>query len=365
MMAPFRLHRVNADGIEPRMSRRPEPKHAGRAPVRPATDPHTLNTALRAWGSAIDAISDLVFMHDEGGCLMRVNRAYAERAGVPPADLLGRPFRVVMPEVAGPPGPDGQPAQCAGGEGELLLASGESLSCRRQPLQDDSGGTTCCIHILRPRAATNLADTLPAITGGQGDDARLRRNLEATVGAFAASIELNDPANGSHGRRVAALAQAIANELPLSPEQCDGTRLAALIHDLGSFKIPVEVLVKPGKLTAVERLLVQSHPEVAHRILQSIEFPWPIAEIILQHHERIDGTGYPRGLTGSAMLIEAKIIAVADAMEAMLSDRPYRPSLGVEAAVGELLEYRGTAYDPAVVDACARLFTERGFALPD
>jgi len=345
------------------MSRRPEPQHAGRAPVRPATDPHTLNTALRAWASAIDAISDLVFMHDEGGCLMRVNRAYAERAGARPGDLLGRPFRTVMPEAGEPPGSDSPAAQCTGGEAQLLLASGESFSCRRQPLQDDSGATSCCIHILRP--ATNFADAPPASTGGQGDDARLRRNLEATVDAFAAAIELNDPANGSHGRRVAALAHAIGKELSLSADQLDGTRLAALIHDLGSFKIPVEVLVKPGKLTAVERLLVQSHPEVAHRILQSLEFPWPIAEIILQHHERIDGTGYPRGLPGSAMLIEAKIIAVADAMEAMLSDRPYRPSLGVEAAVGELLEYRGTAYDPAVVDVCARLFTERGFALPD
>jgi HD-GYP domain-containing protein (c-di-GMP phosphodiesterase class II) len=348
------------------MSRRPEQARAGRAPVRPATDPHTLNTALRAWASAIDAVSDLVFMHDEGGCLMRVNRAYAERAGAAAGNLLGRPFREVMPEAAGTDGVAGQvPAQCTSGEGDLMLASGESFSCRTQPLQDESGGTSCCIHILRERVVTNLADPPPAIAGGDGDDARLRRNLEATVDAFAAAIELNDPGNGNHGRRVAALAHAIGKDLPLSANQLDGTRLAALIHDLGSFKIPVEVLVKPGKLTALERLLVQSHPEVAHRILQSIEFPWPIAEIILQHHERIDGSGYPRGLSGSAMLVEAKIIAVADAMEAMLSDRPYRPSLGVEAALNELIQYRGTAYDPAVVDACTRLFTERGFELPD
>ncbi len=157
------------------------------------------------------------------------------------------------------------------------------------------------------------------------DDGVVRRNLEATVEAFAATIELNDPGNASHGRRVAALAVAIGKEISLSATQLEGTRLAALIHDLGSFKIPVDVLIKPGKLTNVERLLVQSHPEVAHRILQGIEFLWPIAEIILQHHERIDGTGYPRGLAGSDMLIEAKIVAVADAMEAMLSDRPYRP----------------------------------------
>jgi HD-GYP domain-containing protein (c-di-GMP phosphodiesterase class II) len=296
---------------------------------------------------------------------MRVNLAYAAQVGVPVGDLLGRPFRDVMPEAGSTDGHGDQAAaQCASGEGELLLASGESFNCRRQPLPDDSGGMSCCIHILRQRAATS-ATAPPTIADGYGGDARLRRNLEVTVEAFAAAIELNDPANGRHGRRVAALAQAIGEELPLSADQLDGTRLAALIHDLGSFKIPVEVLVKPGKLTAVERLLVQSHPEVAHQILQGIEFPWPIAEIILQHHERIDGTGYPRGLTGSAILIEARVIAVADAMEAMLSDRPYRPSLSIESAVAELLEYRATAYDPAVVDACARLFTERGFALPD
>jgi HD-GYP domain-containing protein (c-di-GMP phosphodiesterase class II) len=348
------------------MSRPPEPARTGRTPVRPATDPHTLNTALRAWASAIDAVSDLAFMHDEGGCLMRVNRAYAARAGAPPGDLLGRPFREVMPEAAGTVDLPGQaPAQCTTGEGELVLANGESFSCRRQPLQDDSGGMSCCIHILRERVAPDVVVPPAAIPDSQGDDERLRRNLEATIDAFAAAIELNDPGNANHGRRVAALAHAIGKELPLSADQLEGTRLAALIHDLGSFKIPVEVLVKPGKLTALERLLVQSHPEVAHRILQGIEFPWPIAEIILQHHERIDGTGYPRGLLGPEVLVEAKIVAVADAMEAMLSDRPYRPSLGVQGAVAELIQYRGTAYDPAVVDACARLFTEQGFELPE
>jgi HD-GYP domain-containing protein (c-di-GMP phosphodiesterase class II) len=323
-----------------------------------------LNTALRAWAGAIDAVSDLVFMHDEGGCLMRVNRAYAARAGVPAGDLLGRPFRDVMPQAAGGlNATEERPAPCTLNEFEVILASGDAFSCRTQPLQDDSGGTSCCIHILRQRPAAK-ADAVPSVASGQDDSGRLRRNLEATIDAFAAAIELNDPANGSHGRRVAALAQAIGTDLPLSPDQLEGTRLAALIHDLGSFKIPIEVLVKPGKLTAVERLLVQSHPEVAHRILQSIEFPWPIAEIILQHHERIDGTGYPRGLAGSELLIEAKVLAVADAMEAMLSDRPYRPSLGVGAALEELSRHRGSSYDPAVVDACTRLFAERGFELP-
>lgn len=345
------------------MSRRQEQAPTGRAASRPATDPHTLNTALRAWSAAIDSVSDLVFMHDEDGYLMRVNQAFAARAGAASRDLLGRPFREVLPEAAAGANPAGRAqAQCAQGEADVVLTGGEAFSCRTLPLQDDVGGTVCCIHILHERPAATGAGSASAIEGAESEDGRLRRNLEATIEAFAAAIELNDPGNASHGRRVAELAVAIGKDMPLSAAQLEGTRLAALIHDLGSFKIPVDVLVKPGKLTDVERLLVQSHPEVAHRILQGIEFPWPIAEIILQHHERIDGTGYPRGLAGSAMLIESRILAVSDAMEAMLSDRPYRPRLSVDAALGELIQLRGTFYDAVVVDACVRLFAERGFA---
>ncbi|MEP6997827.1 MAG: HD domain-containing phosphohydrolase [Betaproteobacteria bacterium] len=319
---------------------------------------------MRAWAGVIDSVSDLVFMHDEGGCLMRVNQTYAARAGAPPRDLLGRPFREVMPEAANADPPDLTPAPCTPSEVDIVLASGEAFSCRTLPLQDDGGGLVCCIHVLRQRVEAGRERPAPAVQSGETDDQRLRRNLEATIEAFAAAIELNDPGNASHGRRVAWLALAIAKELPLSEAQREGTHWAAQIHDLGSFKIPLEVLVKPGKLTDLERRLVQSHPEVAHRILRGIEFPWPIAEIILQHHERVDGSGYPRGLAGPALLIEAKILAVADAMEAMLSDRPYRPSLGVDVALSELIHHRGTSYDPAVVDACVRLFAEQGFELP-
>lgn len=340
---------------------REERASPARATVRPATDPHTLNVALRAWSAVVDSVSDLVFMHDEDGYLMRVNQAYAARAGAPSRDLLGRPFREVLPEGAtGDHSPERAQGQCTDGESGVVLAGGEAYTCRTRPLQDDVGSMVCCIHILRERSPTAAAGP-PSMIESSSDDGVVRRNLEATIEAFAATIELNDPGNASHGRRVAALAVAIGKDISLSATQLEGTRLAALIHDLGSFKIPVDVLIKPGKLTNVERLLVQSHPEVAHRILQGIEFPWPIAEIILQHHERIDGTGYPRGLAGSDMLIEAKIVAVADAMEAMLSDRPYRPSLGVDAALSDLAQHRGTFYDPAVVDACVRLFAERGF----
>lgn len=332
--------------------------------MRPATDPRTLDKARRAWAAAIDAVADPVFMHDEGGYLMRVNQAYAARAGVPPRDLLGRSFRDVLPEDGTiVRSSDGAMAPCTGQPTDIVLADGGTLTCRRLPVQDEHGVTVCCIHILRERAMPDSAAATGSARGGLAGDQRLS-DFEAIVEAFAATMELSTPSNASHGRRVAALASAIGYALPLSETQLTGTRLAALVHDLGSFKIPAELLLKPGKLTDVERLLVQSHPKVGHRILQGIAFPWPIAEIVLEHHERIDGSGYPRGLIGSSMLIEAKIVAVADAMEAMLSDRPYRPRLGVDAALSELVEHRGAFYDPEAVDACVRLFSQ-GFELPD
>ncbi|MGH8849935.1 MAG: HD domain-containing phosphohydrolase [Casimicrobiaceae bacterium] len=343
------------------------PRPAGRAATRPPTDPYTLNAALRAWAAAIDSVSDLVFIHDENGCLMRVNQAYAARAGAPAGDLLGRPFREVLPAAeathAASPG-DANPA-CAATEQERALATGETYRCRTMPVRDDAGDVVCCVHIMRECAAPG-EPRLPARAPAslEATERRSRRNLEAMIEAFAAAIELSDPHNAGHGRRVAALAVALGQDLNLSPHELEGIRAAALIHDVGSFKIPVEVLVKPGKLTEVERLLVQSHPEVGHRILHDIEFPWPIAEIVLQHHERIDGSGYPRGLAGTAILIGARVIAVADAMEAMLSDRPYRQGLSVDAALRELADQSGSFYDPAIVDACARLFARQGFVLP-
>jgi HD-GYP domain-containing protein (c-di-GMP phosphodiesterase class II) len=358
-----------ADAIEPRMNRRQgQVPRSGRATARPPTDPHTLNTALRAWASAIDSVGDLVFMHDENGCLMRANQAYAARTGAPAADLLGRPFRALLREAGPAQGlpSDDTPAPCTATEQEIVLATGETYRCRTLPVQDDTGAVVCCVHIMRERAApTDAGMQAGAPADIEAGERRLRRNLEATIEAFAAAIELSDPHNAGHGRRVAALGVAIGEDLRLSRHELEGIRLAALIHDVGSFKIPVEVLVKPGKLTAVERLLVQSHPEVGHRILHGIEFPWPIADIVLQHHERIDGSGYPRGLPGTGILLEAKVIAVADAMEAMLSDRPYRPGLPIESALRELVDQRGTFYDPAIVDACVRVFGEQGFVLPE
>jgi len=157
------------------------------------------------------------------------------------------------------------------------------------------------------------------------------------------------------------LARAIAKEMDLSEDQIDGIRMAGVIHDLGKISVPAEILTRPGKLTPLEFSLIKTHPQVAYDILKTIEFPWPVAEIVYQHHEKIDGSGYPRGLRGDEILIEARILTVADVVEAMSSHRPYRASLGIESSLDEIMKNRGVLYDPTAVDACINLFSQKSF----
>ena len=189
----------------------------------------------------------------------------------------------------------------------------------------------------------------------------LRRSLEDSIKAIADTVEMRDPYTAGHQRRVGQLAVAIARELGLPEEISRGIELAASIHDLGKISIPAEILVKPAKLTGIEMMLLKNHARAGFDILKDIQFPWPIASMVLQHHERLDGTGYPQGLKGEQILTESRIIAVADVVEAMASHRPYRAALGIDVALEEIERGRGTAYDAAVVDACVRLFTEKRF----
>jgi putative nucleotidyltransferase with HDIG domain len=181
---------------------------------------------------------------------------------------------------------------------------------------------------------------------------RLSLALSQTVQALAAAAEVRDPYTAGHQKRVTELAVAIAEKLGLPSERIDGLQVAGLMHDIGKLAIPSELLSKPSKLTGTERALIQEHPKVAHEILQGIEFPWPVASIVFQHHERLDGSGYPLGLRGDDTLLESRILAVADVVEAMASHRPYRPALGVEAALEEIRGGKGKRYDAQAVDAC-------------
>lgn len=193
--------------------------------------------------------------------------------------------------------------------------------------------------------------------------ARLRRALQGTVQAISTTIEMRDPYTAGHQRRVAKLAEGIALELGLSEAGVEGLKLAAEIHDIGKIYVPSEILSKPTKLTELEYTIIKTHPQAGYEILKNIEFPWPIADIVLQHHERINGSGYPNGLKDGEILPEARILAVADVVEAMSSHRPYRPAFGIDRALEEIKQNRGVLYGEDEVEACLRLITEKGFTL--
>ncbi len=205
----------------------------------------------------------------------------------------------------------------------------------------------------RKQAEKQLQDTLES----------LRKAVGATMQVMVAAVETRDPYTSGHQKRSADLARAIAAEMGLPPEKIEGIRMAGSIHDIGKLSIPAEILSKPTKLSEIEFSLIKEHAKKGYEMLKDVESPWPLAEIVHQHHERMDGSGYPRNLKGDDILIEARILSVADVVEAMASHRPYRPGLGVDAALNEIEKNRGIFYDNAVADACLRLFREKGFKL--
>ncbi len=174
-------------------------------------------------------------------------------------------------------------------------------------------------------------------------------------------FQLKDPYTAAHQKKVALLSNAIAREMNLSEEQIESIYIAAMIHDIGKISVPTEILSKPDAINEAEYTLIKNHPEIAFETLKDIESPWQTTEIILQHHERLDGSGYPLGLAGEDIILEAKILGVADVVEAMSSHRPYRPSLGIDKALEEILKNKGKLYDPKVVDACVIVFNEKKF----
>jgi PAS domain S-box-containing protein/putative nucleotidyltransferase with HDIG domain len=192
---------------------------------------------------------------------------------------------------------------------------------------------------------------------------RLQKTIKEIIQAMAYIGEVRDPYTAGHQKRVAQLSLEIARTMGLQDDQYEGLTMAAFVHDIGKILVPADILSKPGKLTRPEFDMLKDHTRIGYEILKTIEFPWPIANIVLQHHERINGSGYPSGLSGEEILLEARILAVADVVEAMSSHRPYRPALGIEKALSEINEFRGVLYDSKVVDACVKLFTISGFNL--
>src|SRR3989339_46277 len=232
------------------------------------------------------------------------------------------------------------------------------LSINGAPISDEKGNINEVVFSIDDITEQRRADEKISETVG-----KLKRGIDDTIRAMAMIVEERDPYTAGHQERVANLSVAIARDLNLSEEQISGIRMAGMIHDIGKMKVPAEILSKPTQLSHIEFDLIKTHAEVGYRILGTIEFPYPVAKIAYQHHERINGSGYPQGLERDEILIEARIIAVADVVEAMASYRPYRPGLGIDVALEEIEKNRGLCYDDEVADACLRLFREKGFQL--
>jgi PAS domain S-box-containing protein len=311
------------------------------------------------WLSTIlKSIGDGVIATDVEGRISFMNPLAERLSGWKQGEVLKRPLADILPLIPK------EPADAAGGptparENILTAKGGETIPIEQtiSAFIDSRKRRLGDVLIFRDitrrkRAEADLRSSWE----------RLQKALAGTIKAMGLTIEMRDPYTAGHQRRVSKLSSAIAVDMGLPPDQIEGLRMAGDIHDLGKIYVPAEILSKPGHLTEIEFAIIRTHSQVGYDILKTIEFPWPLAQIIFQHHERLDGSGYPNKLKGGEILLEARIICVADVVEAMSSHRPYRPSHGVEKALEEIIHNRGRLYDPAVVDSCLRLFREKGFS---
>jgi PAS domain S-box-containing protein/putative nucleotidyltransferase with HDIG domain len=329
-------------------------------------DEASLQESEARYRSAVEDQAELVCRTDTEGRLYFANAAFLQFFGLD-EDWQARIIRK--------PGTSAHSAEGTGGF--VMLPGSEQLEISEERHHDRQGRP----HWLQwsDRPLLNDAGTLEGYQSVGRDitesrQARqekdqlvraLRQALEGTAAALSQLVEQRDPYTAGHQRRVAALAAAVAEAMGLEAEQVEGITIGALVHDLGKISVPVEILSKPSVLSDIERQLIQQHPETGFQILEPLDFPWPIAEMVRQHHERLDGTGYPRGLTGEQILLEARIIAVADAVEAASSNRPYRPAKGLDHALEYIERESGKGYDPQVVNTCSMLFRHKGFGFPE
>lgn len=302
----------------------------------------------------------------ERGKLTYVNRRAAEIMGYTVEELSGRE---TIDLIAEPDRPGMAEAMRQLLSGELTTAERSFGVLRRDGSVAEMGGNAVRATLQGKKVILGMAQDIGERKKAQAEIeryiARLEHSMETTLQAVARMVELRDPYTAGHERNVGELAAAIGAEMGLPEARVKGLRLAGYVHDIGKISVPAEILSKPSRLTPMEFELIKSHSQSGHDVLKGVDFPWPVAEVILQHHERLDGSGYPRQLRDGEIMLEARIMAVADVVEAMSSHRPYRPGLGVEAALEEIARNRNGVYDPEVVDACLRLFREQGYALPD
>jgi PAS domain S-box-containing protein/putative nucleotidyltransferase with HDIG domain len=240
----------------------------------------------------------------------------------------------------------------------LTRRSGENLPTlsTTYPILNSVGAVTAVLVVV-----IDISERIKASREIEASMEKWRKAVEGIIQSMALTLEMRDPYTAGHQQRVSRLVVAIAEAMGFPNERIEGLKMAAMIHDIGKISVPAEILSKPGVITEIEFNMIKTHPNTGKEILEGIEFPWPIAKMVFQHHERIDGSGYPSGLKGQEILLEAKILGVADVVEAMASHRPYRPSLGIEKAIEEITRNKGKLYDTEVVDACLKIFETENF----
>jgi len=311
----------------------------------------------------IDSVPALIFYKDIEGRIIRANKTLADSLKLSVKDIVGKTTEELFPK---------EQAENMRKDDKEVIISGEPKMNITEPY-DTPEGTRWAITDKMPYKdkegkVISLISLSKDITfqkrseqGLQKTYQKLKKTMDATIQTISRIIEAIDPYTAGHQQRVSQLATVIAKELNISQDKIEGIRIASLIHDIGKIGLPTEILSKPTKLTDIEFSLIKDHSQIGYDILKSIDFSYPVAQIVLQHHEKIDGSGYPGGLKGDEILLEAKIICVADVVEAMSSHRPYRPALGIDAALEEISQNKGILYDSKVVDVCLRLFKEKGF----
>jgi PAS domain S-box-containing protein/putative nucleotidyltransferase with HDIG domain len=309
----------------------------------------------------VQNMAEGIAIQDRDGRIEYVNPAAAALLGYAPAELTGQHWKQVV----------NKECWAAIREADARRAGGKSDAYEVDLVRKDGTGVPVLVSGSPRFEDGEFAGTLAVFTDMSGHRRaqqqlqasveRLRAAKEGIVQAMTCTIEARDPHTAGHQRRVAHLACAIARELGLPEDQVEGIRMAGLIHDIGKIYAPAEVLSKPGRLSDLEFGLIKTHPQVGYDILKQIDFPWPVARIVLQHHETMDGCGYPHGLSADEILLEARILGVADVIEAMSSHRPYRPALGIDKAMEAISQGRGTRYDESVVDCCLRILREGRF----
>ncbi len=327
-----------------------------------------LFTSLRCseeqFRSVAESAADAIIIGDDEGKIVFWNEAAQDIFGYAAEEVIGRSIAILMPERFRKTFSERIELQRKTGAvstaKKRVVRPGLRKDGNEFPAEISYAGWKVGDKKFYAAVIRDITERIAAEEVLRESYERLQRTMEGIIEALEAAIELRDPYTAGHQLRVAKLAVAIAEEMGIPADQISGLRYACLVHDIGKLAVPAEILSKPSSLTDTEFALIKLHPQQAYDILKEIDFPWPVADIVLQHHERLDGSGYPQGLKGDEIMLEARILAVADIVEAISSHRPYRPALGIEVALSEIKEKRGTLYDPEVVDACVSVF-EKGF----